>query len=106
MASGRFSEKRTRLDLSTLPSAIREAHLALCTKLGRPDLPVLHWNDVTVVIPVELAVDLPSRGPVHGVDIREDEPVILQFHLHEYPARAPWARSDRRDFPADSLPHL
>jgi hypothetical protein len=51
-------------------------------------------------------VDLPSRGPVGGVDIRPREPIMLVFHRRDYPEKAPSARSDRRDFPVSRVSHL
>lgn len=54
----------------------------------------------------EVAVDLPPRGTVDGIDIRAREPLLLIFDRQRYPFGAPQVRSDRRDFPSERLPHL
>lgn len=59
-----------------------------------------------VAVAFEIAVDLPPRGTVGGIDIRPREPLLLIIEPTRYPFVAPQVRSDRRDFPADSLPHL
>lgn len=66
----------------------------------------LRWNDQYVAAAFSLPVDLPTRGPVGGVDIRVREPVLVVFSRRDYPERAPMARSDRKDFPVESLAHL
>ena len=72
---------------------------------GQP-MEALHWNDHYVAVPLEVGVDLPTRGPVDGVDIREREPIFLLFHRRYYPHKAPLAYSNRPDFPKARLPHL
>lgn len=66
----------------------------------------VRWNTDYVAAAFSVPVDLPSRGPVGGLDIRPREPILLVFSRRDYPERAPMARSDRRDFPVGSLPHL
>jgi integrative and conjugative element protein (TIGR02256 family) len=66
----------------------------------------VRWNDGYVAAAFTVPVDLPSRGPVGGVDIRAQEPILLVFSQRDYPERAPLVRSDRKDFPVSVLPHL
>jgi len=66
----------------------------------------VHWNDNYVGLVIDVPVDLPTRGPVGGVDIREIEPVVLLLNRRRYPRSAPFVYSDRRDFPSSRLAHL
>src|SRR5258708_32082013 len=66
----------------------------------------VRWNADYVAAAFSLPIDLPSRGPVGGLDIRASEPLLLVFHKRDYPERAPMVRSDRKDFPVARLPHL
>lgn len=66
----------------------------------------VRWNDHYVAAAFYLSVDLPTRGPVGGIDIRAREPILLVFSRRDYPERAPIARSDRIDFPVEDLSHL
>lgn len=63
-------------------------------------------GDGLVILPLRVGVDLPSRGPVDDVDIRETEPIFLLFNCRDYPHVAPAVFSDRQDFPGVRLPHL
>ncbi|HEV8640982.1 MAG TPA: Mov34/MPN/PAD-1 family protein [Methylomirabilota bacterium] len=66
----------------------------------------LTWNDAYHAIAMQVLVDLPSRGPVDDVDIRTVEPILLLVHQKQFPRKAPFAYSDRLDFPSSRLPHL
>lgn len=66
----------------------------------------VRWNGDYVAAAFTVKVDLPSRGPVGGIDIRAEEPVMLVFSRRDYPERAPMVRSDRKDFPISRLSHL
>jgi len=66
----------------------------------------LSWNDTYIAVPIEIDVDLPTRGSVGGIDIREREPIYLLFHRQNYPYQAPSVWSDRPNFPKGQLPHL
>jgi len=70
------------------------------------EIKVLRWNENYVAIPLILKINLPTRGTVHEVDIRKDEPIVIILDRRYYPYKAPQAWSDRRDFPKDCLPHL
>ena len=86
--------------------AVQDAlkELAKAAKAGQVRLK--SWNSDFVAAAVILDVDLPTRGPVNGIDIRSVEPVMLLFHRGGYPNVVPVARSDRKDFPTSRLPHL
>lgn len=64
------------------------------------------WNEYYVAIPLEIKVNLPTRGTINNVDIRKLEPIILLFNKKKYPYEAPKVYSNRLDFPKESLPHL
>lgn len=51
-------------------------------------------------------VDIPSRGPVENIDIREAEPILILLDRSQYPYKAPYIFSDRIDFPYTKLPHM
>jgi hypothetical protein len=76
--------------------------------LAFPDqaIQLLRWSDSYVAIPLVVNVELPSRGPVDNLDIREQEPIILLLHQDNYPFKDTWVFSNRLDFPKTQLPHL
>src|SRR5277367_6206823 len=86
--------------------AIQEAVAELERLRGAGSIRVTAWNKNFVAVLVTVDVDLPTRGPVNGIDIRESEPIIILLHRRDYPEIAPIAKSDRKDFPASRLPHL
>jgi hypothetical protein len=92
--------------LDECSAAIRSAGAELERVLGPDKVGFKAWNKNYVAAAFELAVDIPTRGPVDDVDIRAVEPVVILFHRTNYPDVAPSAYSDRKDFPADKLPHL
>ncbi|HMF58029.1 MAG TPA: Mov34/MPN/PAD-1 family protein [Pyrinomonadaceae bacterium] len=83
-----------------------EAAFAELRRITGGEVRCVHWNDDYVAAAFTVKVDLPSRGPVGGVDIRAEEPVMLVFSRRDYPERAPMVRSDRKDFPVSRLSHL
>ena len=93
-------------DLSTLSSEIRAAILELGAAFPNESIQALHWNQHYVAVPLEVSIDLPTRGPVGDIDMHKQEPIFLLLHRRFYPHRAPSAWSNRRDFPASQLPHL
>lgn len=70
------------------------------------DIVIKNWNENNVAIPLFLNVNLPSRGTVDDVDIRNNEPIFLLLDRKNFPYKAPLAWSNRQDFPKDCLPHL
>ncbi len=101
-----FSEGWADVASSDLPEAIRAASDDLARMVEHGRVAAKAYNSNFVALCCELTIDLPTRGPVGGVDIRGTEPVAPLFHLRDFPNRAPLARSDRRDFPVADLPHL
>lgn len=73
---------------------------------GIPNPKVLALDRLHIVVPVVYSVSLPSRGAVDGVDIREQEPILIRLSLTSYPHAAPFLLSDRKDFPRSRLSHL
>lgn len=107
MADGeRYSDRQPPEDPAKLSPAIQGAIAELQTSFPGRVGATRSWNSSYVAVPLELSIDLPSRGPVGRVDIRRLEPVLLLFNRRDYPYRAPLAYSDRRDFPKSRLPHL
>jgi proteasome lid subunit RPN8/RPN11 len=101
-----FTATHAAEDEAQLPTAIRAAAAQLREKFAGQDIPVLHWNDSWVAMPLTLDVELPGRGPVNGVDIRKQEPIALLFARNLFPYRAPLVYSNRRDFPKNKFPHI
>src|SRR5215207_5950279 len=100
-----FSSELDRLDEEDLGPEIRGAISELREACpGEPVEPL--DGDGRVVLPLSVAVDLPSRGAVRGVDLRETEPILLVLNRRYYPYRAPAALSDRRNFPRARLSHI
>ena len=93
-------------DPARLSPAIAEAVATLRAEFPNQPVPALDWNKDYVAVPLEVSVQLPSRGPIGGVDVRPREPVYLLFDRKRYPFKAPSAWSDRKDFPKSKLPHL
>jgi proteasome lid subunit RPN8/RPN11 len=93
-------------DEPQLPAAIRAAAAQLREKFVCQGIPVLHWSDSWVAMPLTVDVELPGRGPVNGVDIRKREPIVLLFARKFFPYRAPHVYSNRRDFSKNKFPHI
>src|SRR6267143_765231 len=93
-------------DEPQLPAAIRAAAAQLREKFVCQGIPVLHWSDSWVAMPLTVDVELPGRGPVNGVDIRKREPIVLLFARKFFPYRAPRIYSNRRDFSKNKFPHI
>jgi hypothetical protein len=84
---------------------IADAFRQLEVNLGA-EVRCVRWDKYRVAAAFTIKVNLPSRGPVGGVDIRPREPVMLVFNRRDYPEKAPMVRSDRKDFPVSRLSHL
>jgi integrative and conjugative element protein (TIGR02256 family) len=67
---------------------------------------VLYWNANYAAVPLTVDVELPSRGPVGGVDVRKREPIVLLFNKKSFPYVAPLVYSDRTDFSKMAFPHV
>ncbi|MEO0249068.1 MAG: hypothetical protein ABIN58_05890, partial [candidate division WOR-3 bacterium] len=101
----RYSSAYRPVKLSDCKPTIQAAILELQSADRPPELTLYHYGQF-VVVRLTLTVNLPSRGPVNGIDIRPEEPVLIFFHEKGYPGRAPQIRVDRRSFPVHLLPHL
>jgi Prokaryotic E2 family A/ThiF family/Prokaryotic homologs of the JAB domain len=82
------------------------AAFAELKRVVKGEVRCVRWNNDYVAAAFVIPIDLPSRGPVGGIDIRAQEPIMLVFSRRDYPEKAPMARSDRKDFPVSRLPHL
>ncbi len=91
---------------ANLSPAINEAILDLKKAFSDQTIDALSWNKHYIAIPLDVAVDLPARGPVGSLDIQKREPIYLLLHRQHYPHKAPSAWSNRKNFPASMLPHL
>jgi len=100
-----FTSALKREDEENLSVDIRAALAALREAFAQPAEP-LTWTDSYIVVPLRVAVELPARGPVGGVDIRPEEDIFLLLHRRFYPHIAPRARSNRKDFPKSKFPHI
>lgn len=104
MKQDHFSTGYQKEDPAAWGADIAEAFAELQRIVG--EVRCVKWIDGYVAAAFDLPVDLPTRGPVGGVDIRSTEPILVVFNRRDYPERAPMARSDRKDFPIDALAHL
>lgn len=102
----RYSAACRRLMWPELPGPVAEAIKELSNLCGGTSIVPVEWNENYIGVPFDVTVDLPTRGPVEDLDIRPTEPVVLAIHRKQYPFSAPFVFSDRKDFPADRLPHL
>ncbi|RDB07810.1 ThiF family adenylyltransferase [Runella aurantiaca] len=71
-----------------------------------PNPKVLILDKRRIVVPVTYKVSLPNMGAVDGINIGEEEPMLIQLSLNKYPHTAPFILSDRKDFPRAWLSHL
>jgi len=106
MADTLFTAGLKPLKDKHLSKGIRSALKELRQEFSSQDIRAYHWNDNFVAVPLEMQVNLPTRGTVDNMDIRSREPIILIFNKNRYPLQAPLIFSNRSDFPKDRLPHL
>lgn len=97
--------------LSSYTGKIENSHLiesleSLRRFLGARKLSILEWDEQRIAIPLKLSIDLPPLGNYEGLDIRENENIILVLDIKKYPSTAPSVFTDRLDFPKDKLAHL
>jgi integrative and conjugative element protein (TIGR02256 family) len=100
------SASQPKEDEDKLSPALRSAIGELRAEFAGTDIPVLFWNKTYAAVPLTVDVELPSRGPVAGVDIRKREPILLLFDKKWFPYVAPRVHSDRMDFSKTAFPHL
>lgn len=101
-----FSDNQPDLETADCPAAIRKAIGELKAAFGENQVRAVDWNKHYVALAMKVPINLPTRGPVGGLDIRPLEPILLLLDKARYPDFAPGVRSDRPDFPASKLPHL
>lgn len=106
MANTLFTSELRPLKDKSLPKNILSALKELRQRFPSQDIKAYPWNDNFVAVPLEVQVNLPTRGTVDNVDIRSIEPIILLLNREQYSLRAPSVYSNRLDFPKERLPHL
>jgi hypothetical protein len=101
-----YTDSYEQVELEPLPPSLVEALEQLAKLFPEQPIKAYYWDEHHVAIPVNVSVNLPTRGTVDNVDIREEEPIILVFPRNHYPYQGPRVYSNRRDFPRNQLPHL
>ncbi len=89
-----------------LPISIKEAIIEIEQLLQISDVEILSYDAFNIAIPIIIDINLPSKGTHEGIDIRNNEPVLLSFSINNYPNTSPRLKSDRKDFPTAKLSHL
>lgn len=93
-------------DEDVITSVIKAAMTQLSDTFPEQSIQAYFWNEYRIAIPLDVHVNLPSRGPVGDIDIRAEEPIILVFDREYYPYHGTMVYSNRLNFPRDKLPHL
>jgi hypothetical protein len=102
----RYSSAQPKEDEDQLSQPIKAALAELRGKFPGQPITVVSWNTTYVAASLTVDVELPGRGPVNGVDIRRQEPILLLLDRTSFPYLAPRVYSDRRDFPKKKFPHI
>lgn len=105
MAGNIFSTRLNPIKDKHIPKKIISAIKELNQIYPDQTIEVLEWNNY-IAIPLWIKINLPTRGPIDGIDIREIEPILILFSKQQYPFKAPSVYSNRMDFPKEKLPHL
>ncbi|MCB2196971.1 MAG: Mov34/MPN/PAD-1 family protein [Bacteroidetes bacterium] len=101
-----YSNKFKRLNYEQGSPDIKSAIFAISSIAVRDSVELFSFKKNIIGISFKLSIDLPSRGTVNNIDIREIEPLFLLVDADIYPYKAPLVFSDRMDFPSEKLPHL
>jgi len=101
-----FTASQKPEDTAKLSEVLKTSINELQKIFPKQKIAPLNWNEHYIAIPLDLEVDLPTRGPIGEVDIRKQEPIFLLLNRETYPYKAPSVYSNRRDFPIERLPHL
>lgn len=101
-----YAFELAEVDVRDCNSRIRTDIHDLRLLYGTENVQIYKWNDDYISVVLTISVNLPTRGPVGNVDVRESEPIVLLFHKTRYPHKAPLVFSNRSDFPVRRLPHL
>jgi len=86
--------------------SIKEAIAEIQEFLQIADIQIFKFDDFNIAIPIDLGINLPSKGTHDSIDIRANEPVLIIFNLKNYPTSSPKIKSNRKDFPSSNLSHL
>lgn len=73
---------------------------------GVESIQVFSYDDNYIGVPATYSLSIPPLGPIGGVDLRGDEPILILISLRKYPNSMPFILSDRKDFPKKDLAHL
>jgi hypothetical protein len=106
MATDLYTSGQKPEKIENLSTEIKSAIAELRKAFPEENIEALYWNDSYVAVPLEIEVNLPTRGTVGDIDIREREPIYLLLDRQNYPYKAPSVWYNRKDFPASQLPHL
>lgn len=88
-----------------LPS-VQQAVSEIKQYFGIDNPEVLYFDKWHIVVPATYKVSIPTNGAVDGIDINEEEPVLIRVQIEDYPNVAPFILSDRKNFPKNQLSHL
>jgi len=89
-----------------LSSSIEEAIIEIQCFLQISYVDILKYDESNIAIPLNISVNLPSKGTHENIDIRATEPILLLLNLKSYPTTSPRIKSNRKDFPSAILSHL
>lgn len=89
-----------------LSPSIKEAIIEIEHFMQISIIDILKYDAFNIAIPLNIHVNLPSKGTHENIDIRNIEPILLLLSLKNYPTTAPKIKSDRKDFPYTILSHL
>lgn len=89
-----------------VPPSIKEAILEIQECLNIEDIQILNFDEFNLAIPIDIEINLPSKGTHENIDIRSLEPILIVFNLKSYPTTSPRIKSNRKDFPSSKLSHL
>ncbi|MFA5860841.1 MAG: ThiF family adenylyltransferase [Candidatus Thermoplasmatota archaeon] len=103
MVEARHTDDLPEISDADFPPRVREAVASLRTAYPTAGIRTFSIGDDFVKVALDVEVNLPSRGSRYG--IRRVEPITLTIHRRMFPHKAPFANSNRLDFPT-GLPHL
>ncbi|MFA7361114.1 MAG: ThiF family adenylyltransferase [Candidatus Kapaibacterium sp.] len=89
-----------------IPPSINEAIAEIKEYLQIDSIQILSVDEFNIAVPIDLEINLPSKGTYENIDIRRVEPILLNISLKGYPTTSPRIKSNRKDFPSTKLSHL
>ena len=105
MVSMLYSEDLLIFD-GEVPPSIKEAIIEIQECLNIEDIQILNLDEFNLAIPINIEINLPSKGTHKNIDIRSLEPILIVFNLKGYPTTSPRIKSNRKNFPSSKLSHL